>query len=50
MKLTWFGHSAFRIEIAGAVVMIDPFIAEMKETQRQSCWCPSGAARWKCRG
>jgi L-ascorbate metabolism protein UlaG (beta-lactamase superfamily) len=27
MKLTWFGHSAFRIEIAGAVVMIDPFIA-----------------------
>src|SRR5690349_6558800 len=27
MKLTWFGHSAFRIEIPGAVVMIDPFIA-----------------------
>jgi L-ascorbate metabolism protein UlaG (beta-lactamase superfamily) len=27
MKLTWFGHSAFRIEYAGAVVMLDPFLA-----------------------
>jgi L-ascorbate metabolism protein UlaG (beta-lactamase superfamily) len=27
MKLTWFGHSAFRVEIAGAVLMIDPFLA-----------------------
>jgi L-ascorbate metabolism protein UlaG (beta-lactamase superfamily) len=26
MKLTWFGHSAFRLEIPGAVVMIDPLI------------------------
>ncbi len=26
MKLTWFGHSAFRVDIAGAVIMIDPFI------------------------
>ena len=26
MKLTWFGHSAFRLDIAGAVVMIDPFL------------------------
>ena len=26
MKLTWFGHSAFRVDYAGAVVMIDPFI------------------------
>jgi L-ascorbate metabolism protein UlaG (beta-lactamase superfamily) len=26
MKLTWFGHSAFRVEIPGAVIMIDPFI------------------------
>jgi len=25
MKLTWYGHSAFRIEVAGAVVLIDPF-------------------------
>jgi L-ascorbate metabolism protein UlaG (beta-lactamase superfamily) len=27
MKLTWFGHSAFRVDYAGAAVMIDPFIA-----------------------
>lgn len=27
MKLTWFGHSAFRVDIAGAVVMLDPFLA-----------------------
>jgi L-ascorbate metabolism protein UlaG (beta-lactamase superfamily) len=27
MKLTWFGHSAFRLDYAGAVIMIDPFIA-----------------------
>ena len=27
MKLTWFGHSAFRVDIAGAVIMFDPFLA-----------------------
>jgi L-ascorbate metabolism protein UlaG (beta-lactamase superfamily) len=27
MKLTWFGHSAFRIEYAGAVILLDPFIS-----------------------
>lgn len=26
MKLTWFGHSAFRVDIDGATVLIDPFI------------------------
>ncbi|MCX5495427.1 metal-dependent hydrolase [Kaistia dalseonensis] len=26
MKLTWLGHSAFRIEIAGATILIDPFL------------------------
>jgi len=26
MKLTWFGHSAFRIELGDARVMIDPFL------------------------
>jgi L-ascorbate metabolism protein UlaG (beta-lactamase superfamily) len=27
MKLTWFGHSAFRLDYAGAAILIDPFIA-----------------------
>ncbi len=26
MKVTWFGHSAFRLEFADAVILIDPFI------------------------
>lgn len=25
MKLTWFGHSAFRVEIADATILLDPF-------------------------
>ncbi|MDB5648900.1 MAG: beta-lactamase domain protein [Hyphomicrobiales bacterium] len=27
MKLTWLGHSAFRLEIGSAVVLIDPFLS-----------------------
>jgi L-ascorbate metabolism protein UlaG (beta-lactamase superfamily) len=27
MKITWFGHSAFRVDIADAAIMIDPFLA-----------------------
>ena len=27
MKLTWYGHSAFRIEVAGAKILIDPFLS-----------------------
>jgi L-ascorbate metabolism protein UlaG (beta-lactamase superfamily) len=26
MKITWLGHSSFRIEIAGAVLLIDPWL------------------------
>lgn len=26
MKITWFGHSTFRIETGGSVIMIDPFL------------------------
>jgi L-ascorbate metabolism protein UlaG (beta-lactamase superfamily) len=25
MQITWFGHSAFRLDVAGHVVLIDPF-------------------------
>ena len=27
MKLTWYGHAAFRVEIKGATIFIDPFIS-----------------------
>ena len=27
MKLTWYGHSAFRIEAGGAQILIDPFLS-----------------------
>jgi L-ascorbate metabolism protein UlaG (beta-lactamase superfamily) len=27
MKMTWFGHSAFRLEFGSAVVLIDPFLS-----------------------
>jgi L-ascorbate metabolism protein UlaG (beta-lactamase superfamily) len=26
MKITWFGHSCFRVETGGSVVLIDPFL------------------------
>lgn len=26
MKLTWFGHSAFRLEIGSSVILMDPFL------------------------
>ncbi|MCC0011394.1 MAG: metal-dependent hydrolase [Hyphomicrobiaceae bacterium] len=26
MKITWFGHSAFRVETGSAIVLIDPFL------------------------
>jgi L-ascorbate metabolism protein UlaG (beta-lactamase superfamily) len=28
MKITWFGHSAFRVEIANSVLLIDPFLSD----------------------
>jgi L-ascorbate metabolism protein UlaG (beta-lactamase superfamily) len=27
MQITWFGHSAFRIDLAAAAILIDPFLA-----------------------
>ena len=26
MQITWFGHSAFRLEFGSSVVLIDPFL------------------------
>ena len=28
MKLTWLGHSAFRIEAGAAKILIDPFLSD----------------------
>ena len=28
MKLTWYGHSAFRVELGGARILIDPYLTE----------------------
>jgi L-ascorbate metabolism protein UlaG (beta-lactamase superfamily) len=28
MKLTWYGHSAFRVEAGGAQILIDPFLTD----------------------
>jgi len=28
MKLTWHGHSAFRIEAGAAEILIDPFLSD----------------------
>ena len=28
MKLTWYAHSAFRIEAAAAKILIDPFLSD----------------------
>ena len=28
MKLTWYGHSAFRIEAGAAEILIDPFLSD----------------------
>ncbi|MDX1531348.1 MAG: metal-dependent hydrolase [Rhodothermales bacterium] len=33
MKLTYFGHSAFQIEIGGATVLVDPFITGNKHAE-----------------
>ena len=26
MKVTWYGHSCFRVETANSVILIDPFL------------------------
>ena len=36
MKLTWHGHSAFRIEVGAAKILIDPFLSDN----------PSGDSGW----
>ena len=42
MKLTWYGHSAFRVEAGGATILIDPFL-----TGNPSCRAGLGGRRPK---
>ena len=41
MKLTWLGHSAFRIEAGAAKILIDPFLSDNpswdKRVERLPC-------------
>ncbi|MCB1437777.1 MAG: metal-dependent hydrolase [Rhodobiaceae bacterium] len=43
MKITWFGHSAFRVETGGAVIMIDPFLSENPKYGKDALEAAKGA-------
>ena len=43
MKLTWLGHSAFRIEAGAAKILIDPFLSD------NPSWDKGGAATLQAR-
>ncbi len=30
MKLTWYGQSAFRVDVDGAAILIDPFLSAIR--------------------
>lgn len=34
MKLTWYGHSAFRIEMGAAKILIDPYLSDNPSWKR----------------
>ncbi|MEZ5336535.1 MAG: MBL fold metallo-hydrolase [Methanolobus sp.] len=41
IELTWIGHSCFRIDVAGTMVLIDPFITENPSTEAKAeDFCP----------
>jgi L-ascorbate metabolism protein UlaG (beta-lactamase superfamily) len=41
MKLTWHGHSAFRIEAGAAKILIDPFLYDIPSWHKE--WIGSRA-------
>lgn len=43
MKITWFGHSAFRVETGGAVIMIDPFLSHNPKYGKDAVAAARGA-------
>ena len=57
MKLTWYGHSAFRIEAGAAKILIDPFLSDNPSWDGHSAFTQGtiwhidssdrGAERWR---
>ena len=39
MKLTWYGHSAFRIEAGAAKILIDPFPSDNPSWDKEWIGC-----------
>jgi hypothetical protein len=48
MKLTWYGHSAFRIEAGAAKILIDPFLSDNPSWDKG--WIGSRAGKESTRG
>jgi L-ascorbate metabolism protein UlaG (beta-lactamase superfamily) len=48
MKLTWYGHSAFRIEAGAAKILIDPFLSDYRSWH--NAWIGSRAGEDSTRG
>ena len=44
MKLTWYGHSAFRIEASAAKILIDPFLSDDSSWDKWWIGCRAGEA------
>src|ERR687891_528249 len=42
MKLTWYGHSAFRIEAGAAKILIDPFLSDNPSWDKEWIGCRAG--------
>jgi hypothetical protein len=48
MRLTWYGHSAFRIEAVAAKILIDPFLSDNPSWDKE--WIGSRAGKDSTRG
>jgi len=48
MELTWYGHSAFRIEAGAAKTLIDPFLSDNRSWDKG--WIGSRAGEDSTRG
>jgi L-ascorbate metabolism protein UlaG (beta-lactamase superfamily) len=42
MKLTGYGHSAFRIEAGAAKILIDPFLSDNPSWDKERIGCRAG--------